>query len=62
MTVLPQFSTIDGDGRGENVVADLVNRILSAKQADVEPSVDRGWHDGIHSHIADLARADEEQP
>jgi hypothetical protein len=38
----------------EGAVADLVDRILRAKYGEVDPSVDRAWHDETQHRIADM--------
>jgi putative addiction module component (TIGR02574 family) len=38
----------------EDAVADLVDRILRAKYAEVDPSVDKAWQDEIRRRIADM--------
>ena len=38
----------------EDVVADLVDRILRAKYRDVAPSVDAAWHDEIQQRVNDI--------
>jgi hypothetical protein len=38
----------------EEAVADLVDRILRAKYGEVDPLVDKAWHEEIGHRIADL--------
>jgi hypothetical protein len=38
----------------EDAVADLVDRILRAKYGDVDPSVDKAWHEETRRRIADM--------
>ena len=38
----------------EDAIADLVDRILRAKYAEVDPSVDKAWQDEIRRRIADM--------
>jgi hypothetical protein len=38
----------------EDAVADLVDRILHAKYGDVDPSVDKAWHEETQRRIADM--------
>ena len=38
----------------EDAVADLVDRILRAKYGEVDPLVDKAWHEEIRRRIADL--------
>jgi Putative addiction module component len=38
----------------EDEVADLVDRILRAKYGEVDPSVDKAWHEETHRRIADM--------
>jgi hypothetical protein len=37
-----------------DAVADLVDRILRAKYGEVDPLVDKAWHEEIGRRIADL--------
>jgi putative addiction module component (TIGR02574 family) len=43
--------TTDSPG---DAVADLVDRILRAKYGEVDPLVDKAWHEEIWRRIADL--------
>jgi hypothetical protein len=38
----------------EDAVADLVDKILRAKYGEVDPLVDKAWHEEIGRRIADL--------
>ena len=38
----------------EDAVADLVDRILRAKDGDVDPSVDKAWNEETRRRIADM--------
>jgi putative addiction module component len=38
----------------EDALADLIDRILRAKYGDVDPLVDRGWHEETQRRIADM--------
>jgi hypothetical protein len=38
----------------EDAVADLVDRIWRAKYGDVDPSVDKAWHEETRRRIADM--------